>query len=92
MISKSLSVEDIRVKADGTIEVRERLVFHEDGVELARADKPHRRILPPAERLEQGGWRDTAVGGDEDEQVRAVAEVIWTPQRIAAFKARQRRS
>ena len=65
----------------GGISVRVDTVITEDGVEISRA--PHRHALVPfwSVKGDDGNWIHTPTDiSGEDEQVKAIAETIWTDE------------
>ena len=87
-ITKVRIVEKCVARANGHIEIYERDVFMDDGVEIARADGIHMRGIQPSYEGERDVWRDHVFKEDEDPGVKAQAEALWTEQKIADFKVK----
>lgn len=68
-------VDQLTIKPDGQLEVREREVFTEGGEVLF--EKYHRKVLHPGASLV-----------NEAEATKAVAALIHTPEAIAAFRVK----
>ena len=75
-LTKTTNIDQITVNDNGTILYREATRILEDGVELSKTY--HRTSLAPAQDLT--GVPDNVV---------AIANVAWTPEVIAAYKAQQ---
>lgn len=73
-LSDQTIVDAITVRETGHIEVRTLTVIYRDGVEMARS--LHRHVLAPGDEL-----------SDQDPRVRAVADAVWTPELIDAYRA-----
>ena len=69
----------IEVLEDGQIQLREDTVIERDGVEVSRIY--HRRVLEPG----------VAVASERDVRIQSIAEVIWTPDVIAAYEEDKRK-
>ena len=74
MLTEEKVIDQINVLLNGQIAVRETTIIKRDGEEVSRTY--HRHVVMPGNSL------DT-----EDPRVRAVAEVVHTPEVIAAFRA-----
>ncbi len=74
MIVKNNIVDQINVLELGQIQVRTITKIMEDGVEISRTYIRH--VLAPGDDL-----------SGEDSRVVAVANVVWTPEVIAAYQA-----
>ena len=72
----------------GGISVRVDTVITEDGVEISRV--PHRHAIVPfsSSRQDDGSWTHTPTDlSGEDDQVKAIAETIWTDEIKDKWKA-----
>jgi hypothetical protein len=77
MIEKNTEVESIRIDVDGVIFIEETVVFTEDGDEVGRSDRKSRCISPGDSLAAETG------------QVRGVAELIHTPEVVAAHQQKK---
>jgi hypothetical protein len=75
-ITKQTVVDQITVTENGTVLYREATRVVEDGNEIAKTY--HRTSLTPGQDLT-----------GQPDNVRAIAQVAWTPQVIAAYQAAQ---
>ncbi len=75
MLEKQIGIDQIEVTEFGHIQVRQATKIIEDGVEISKSY--HRHVLSPGDALE-----------GQDEKVQKIAEVVWTPEVIEAYKAR----
>ena len=75
-LTKTTNIDQITVTENGTVLYREVTRILEDGVQLSQTY--HRTSLSPAQDLT--GVPDNVV---------AIANVAWTPEVIAAYKAQQ---
>lgn len=73
MLSKNLTIDQITITENGTILYREVTRIMEDGVQLSQSY--HRNSLVPASDLT-----------DIPAKVIAIANVVWTPETIQAYK------
>ena len=74
MLTEQTLISSITILEDGQLQVRRsRRVF--DGAELL-AERYQRHVLGPGDDLT-----------NEDARVRAVAELLWTPAVVTAFRA-----
>lgn len=76
MLTEENVFSDVVVRSDGQMQVNRALVVKRDGVEIARVPSP--RSFDPAMQRD----RDDMV--QEDARVKAIADIIWTPEVIAA--------
>jgi hypothetical protein len=74
MIEKQTSIDQITIQENGIILYREATRIIEDGKELTKAY--HRTSLTPGQDLT-----------GQPANVVAIANTVWTPEVIAAFKA-----
>jgi len=74
MLEKSVTIGQIEVLELGQIQVRTDTKIIEDGIEISKSY--HRHVLCPADSLV-----------DEDAKVIAIANAVWTPEVISAYKA-----
>ena len=74
MLTKEIIIGQIEVVANNCIQVRQDTIIKDDGVEISKTY--HRHVLAPGDNLD-----------NQDPKVRAIAEVIWTPEVIAAYQA-----
>ena len=79
MVTERQEIGRIEVLADGHIQLREDTVIERDGVEISRLY--HRRALPPS----------ATINPDEATDVKAIAAIAWTPERIAAYEKKRSR-
>jgi hypothetical protein len=75
-IEKQISIDKIEVIENGIIQVRQITRIIEDGVELSNSF--HRWSLTPNQDV-----------SDQEDRVKAIANVTWTPEVIATYKAQQ---
>ena len=73
-LTKSITIGEMNVGELGAISVRTDTVISEDSKELNRSF--HRHVVSPG---------DDVSGGDA--RVKSVADALWTPEVIAAYKA-----
>jgi len=73
-LSKEIVIDQIEVLESNHIQVRQATKIMEDGKELSKSY--HRHVLSPGNSLE-----------GQDPKVVAIAEAVWTPEVIAAYKA-----
>ena len=73
MLEKQYIISRIEILSDGQVQVRKSLQILEDGVQIG-SDTVHRHVVAPGDDL-----------ANEDVRVRAVCEVIHTPEVIAAY-------
>ena len=78
-LQQTVLIDKIEVVENGIIQVRQRTDIVEDGAVISSSY--HRWTLAPG---------DTTTG--QDARVVAVANAIWTPEVIAAYKAQQEAS
>ena len=76
MLEKQIAIDKIEVLEDNTVQVRQVTRIIEDGTELSASY--HRWALNPG---------DDITG--QDSKVVAIANAVWTPEVIAAYKAQQ---
>jgi len=74
MLTKEIIIGQIEVIANNCVQVRQDTIIKDDGVEISKTY--HRHVLAPGDNLD-----------NQDPKVRAIAEVIWTPEVIAAYQA-----
>ena len=74
MLTKEVIIGQIEVVANNCVQVRQDTIIKDDGVEISKTY--HRHVLAPGDNLD-----------NQDPKVRAIAEVIWTPEVIAAYQA-----
>jgi hypothetical protein len=72
-------IDAVTYRDGGHIEVRRARVILKDGAEIARTY--HRHVVSPGADV-----------SNEDSRVQAIAEALWTPELIGAFKAVQEQS
>ena len=75
MITERQVTGKIEVLENGCLQLRHDCVVERDGVEIARTF--HRRVLAPSDSISK----------TESKDVQAIAAVIWTPERVAAYKS-----
>jgi hypothetical protein len=75
-LTKEVAVDQITVTENGVVLYREATTIKEDGEEISK--KYHRTSLTPGQDI------DT-----QPEKVKAICEVVWTPEVIAAYEAQQ---
>jgi len=73
-LTETTKVDLIEITENGYIQVRTATIIEKDGVELTRTH--HRNAIPPGEDV-----------SNEDPKVQAIANVVWTPEVIAAYQA-----
>ena len=74
MLTEQIVISQIQILEDGQLQIRRsRRVY--DGAEMI-AEQYHRHVLAPGDDTTQ-----------EDARVRAVANLLWTPAVIDAYKA-----
>jgi len=73
-LSKEIVIDQIEVLESNCIQVRQATKIMEDGKELSKSY--HRHCLSPGDDLT-----------NEDPKVAVIAEAVWTPEVIAAYKA-----
>ena len=73
-LSKETVVDQITVTENGTVLYREATRIMEDGTQLSQTF--HRTSLTPGQDLTS-----------QPEKVQAIANVVWTPEVIAAYEA-----
>lgn len=76
MITKEIVIDKIEILEDGTIQLREKTRYLEDGVMLSEANTDRRILVPGAD-----------VSG-EDAAIQTLAGIIHTPEKIAAYEAK----
>ena len=74
MIEKQVVIDQIEVTESGHVQVRQATKIMEDDKEISKSY--HRHVLSPGDSLE-----------GQDEKVQRIANVIWTPEVVAAYKA-----
>ncbi|MFH1625603.1 MAG: hypothetical protein ABID54_10700 [Pseudomonadota bacterium] len=74
MLEKLVVIDQIEVTELGHVQVRQATKIIEDGKEISKTY--HRHVLSPGDSLE-----------GQDEKVQAVANAVWTPEVVAAYKA-----
>lgn len=79
MLEEKNVIDAVTYRDSGHIEVRRATVILRDGAEIARTF--HRHVVNPGADV-----------SNEDSKVQAVAEALWTPELIGAFKAIQEQS
>ena len=72
-LSEKTVIDKIEVLENGAIQVRQANIIEKDGKELTR--NFHRHVLQPGDDLT-----------DQDTKVVAIANVVWTPEVIAAYQ------
>ena len=72
LIEKSI-IDKIEITENNCIQVRTANVIEKDGTEIARTF--HRHVISPIDDIT-----------NEDEKVKSVANAIWTPEIIEAYK------
>lgn len=77
MLSKETVIDKIEILEEGSVQVRRATYVVEDGVRIA-GPMYHRSALQPGDEV-----------AGEPARVRAVAQAVWTPEVIAAARARQ---
>ena len=77
MLEEKTVLDQIEVLSNGTLQVRHATLILKDGVEIAKTY--HRGCVCPGENVE-----------NQEEEVRKIANAIWTPEKIANFKAEQK--
>ena len=91
-ITKTEEITKIEVVQNCIIQVATDVVITEDDVEISRTRKRH-SIIPcghssqPNSTPDEWVWTDTDIS-DEDTQVQAVANAIWTDDVKSAYKAK----
>tara|TARA_R100000306_G_scaffold61240_1_gene63269 strand:+ start:246 stop:497 length:252 start_codon:yes stop_codon:yes gene_type:complete len=75
-LTKSTTIGEMNVGEMGAISVRTDTVISEDNKELNRSF--HRHVVSPGDDV-----------SGEDARVKSVADALWTPEVIAAWKAAQ---
>ena len=75
-LTKEVAVDQITVTENGIVLYREATTIKEDGEEISK--KYHRNSLTPGQDI-----------ADQPEKVKAICEVVWTPEVIAAYEAQQ---
>lgn len=75
-IEKIISVDLIEVVENGSIQVRTKTAFKEDGIEIS--NKFHRHVVAPGDDYSA-----------EDSKVQAICATVHTPEVIAAYQAAQ---
>lgn len=73
-ITKRVETGEIRVRPDGSMNIRTDIILEEDGVEIHRSY--HRKTIAADEEL----------AADEDQFVKDLAPVVRTPERIQKIK------
>ena len=73
-LTKSITIGEMNVGELGAISVRTDTVISEDSKELNRSF--HRHVVSPGDDV-----------SGEDARVKSVADALWTPEVIAAYKA-----
>ena len=73
-LTKEVAIDKIEVLEMGQIQVREVTRIMEDGNQLSSSY--HRWSIQPGQDI-----------SDQPENVQAIANVVWTPEVIAAFEA-----
>ena len=76
-------IDKLEILEDGQIQVREAKVIYEDGKEVASSF--HRYVLDPGRDDDAKVQEKTA--GRTGVDVRAVAQAVWTPEKVAERKA-----
>jgi hypothetical protein len=75
-LEKQTAIDKIEVVENGIIQVRQIERILEDGRELSASF--HRWALAPGQDVT-----------DQEDRVKAIANAVWTPEVIAAYKAQQ---
>ncbi len=75
-LTKRTEIDKREILVDGIVQVRTATVIEEDGVEISRSFRRH--VVVPGD--------DTS---NEDESVKRITDVEHTPERVAAFIAKQ---
>lgn len=75
-LDKQIAIDSIEVLENGAIQVRQITRIVEDEKELSSAY--HRWVLSPGDDL-----------AEQEAKVVAIANAVWTPEIIAAYKAQQ---
>jgi hypothetical protein len=76
MLEEQYVLDQIEVLRNGTMQIRHATLIIKDGVEIAKTY--HRGCISPGDNVD-----------NQDEEVRLIAGVIWTPQKVANFHAEQ---
>jgi hypothetical protein len=75
-LTKETVVDQITITENGTVLYREATHIMEDGVQLSQTY--HRTSLTPGQDLT-----------GQPEKVQAIAQVVWTPEVVAAYEEQQ---
>lgn len=74
-LRKEIKVDQLEVKLDGHIQIRERILI-KDGDNIV-TNTIHRRIISPGQDVT-----------NEEAAVRGVVEALWTPEILEAYEAK----
>lgn len=74
MITKEVVIDKIEILEDGTIQLREKTRYLEDGIITSEANTDRRILVPGAD-----------VSG-ENAEIQALAGIIHTPEKVAAYQ------
>ena len=75
-LKEKIIIDKIELTEINTIQIRTATIIEKDGLEIARTY--HRQALNPTDSIE-----------NQDSRVQAIANVIWTKEVIAEYKASQ---
>ena len=87
-ITKTVEIHKIDIKEGWSVSVRTDTVIREDGGEIGRSN--HRHALTPfvSVKDDDGSWTHTPTDvSEEDAQVKAVVEALWTDEVKDNYKA-----
>ena len=74
MLTEQSVIDQIEVTRNGSVNVRRADLILKDGVEIGKTY--HRHVLAPGDDL-----------SEQDAKVTAIAQVVWTPEVLDAYKA-----
>jgi hypothetical protein len=74
-LTKEQNIDKVEVLENGTIQVRQATIISENGVQLSKSY--HRWSFAPGDDI-----------SEQPDNVKAIAEVTWTPAVIDAYKAK----
>jgi hypothetical protein len=72
LLEKSI-IDKIEVTENNSIQIRKANIIEKDGIEITR--NFHRHVITPIDDI-----------SNEDEKVKLIANAIWTPEVIEAYK------
>lgn len=75
MLTKEIVIDKIEILEDGTLQLREKTRYLEDGIMKSEANTDRRILVPGAD-----------VSG-ENAEIQTLARLIHTPEKIAAYEA-----